>query len=217
MKKYTFLVFLMLFSSSTFSQRFSFSIIADPQIAWLRTELDEVKSDGTVFGINGGLVFDRYFTENYAFSTGISLWQTGGKLLFTEGMTIQTRSGDKTLDPNSSMIYRLQYLTIPLSLKLNSNEIGYMSFFAHVGINNHISIGKSANVPSTDENKVGIPEEINIFSMSYFFGGGGEYSLGGNTRLLAGLYFTSGFWDITSSEEYRATLNAVSLRIGVRF
>jgi len=217
MKKYTFLVFLMLFSSSTFSQRFSFSIIADPQIAWLRTELDEVKSDGPVFGINGGLVFDRYFTENYAFSTGISLWQTGGKLLFTEGMTIQTRSGDKTLDPNSSMIYRLQYLTIPLSLKLNSNEIGYMSFFAHVGINNHISIGKSANVPSTDENKVGIPEEINIFSMSYFFGGGGEYSLGGNTRLLAGLYFTSGFWDITSSEEYRATLNAVSLRIGVRF
>jgi len=217
MKKYTFLVFLMLFSSSTFSQRFSFSIIADPQIAWLRTELDEVKSDGPVFGINGGLVFDRYFTENYAFSTGISLWQTGGKLLFTEGMTIQTRSGDKTLDPNSSMIYRLQYLTIPLSLKLNSNEIGYMSFFAHVGINNHISIGKSANVPSTDENKVGIPEEINIFSMSYFFGGGGEYSLGGNTRLLAGLYFTSGFWDITSSEEYRATLSAVSLRIGVRF
>ena len=217
MKKYTFLVFLMLFSSSLFSQKFSFSIIVDPQIAWLRTELDEVKSDGPVFGINGGLVFDRYFTENYAFSTGISLWQTGGKLLFTEGMTIQTRSGDKTLDPNSSMIYRLQYLTIPLSLKLNSNEIGYVSFFAHVGINNHISIGKSANVPSTDENKVGIPEEINIFSMSYFFGGGCEYSLGGNTRLLAGLYFTSGFWDITSSEEYRATLNAVSLRIGVRF
>ncbi len=121
------------------------------------------------------------------------------------------------LDPNSSMIYRLQYLTIPLSLKLNSNEIGYVSFFAHVGVNNHISVGKSANVPSTDSSKVGIPEEINIFSMSYFFGGGCEYSLGGNTTLLAGLYFTSGFWDITSSDDYRATLNAVSLRIGIRF
>jgi hypothetical protein len=217
MKKYTFIVILMLLSSCLFSQKFSFSIVLDPQITWLRTELDDVKNDGSVFGFNGGVVFDRYFTENYAFSTGISLWQTGGKLLFTEGMDIQTRSGPETLDPNSSMTYRLQYLTIPFSLKLISNEIGYVSFFAHVGINNHISVGKSANVPSTDNNKVGIPEEINIYSMSYFFGGGCEYSLGGNTSLLCGLYFTSGFWDITSSDEYRATLNALSLRVGVRF
>jgi hypothetical protein len=115
------------------------------------------------------------------------------------------------------MTYKLQYLTIPFSLKLNSNEIGYVSFYAHVGINNHISVGRSASVESMDINKVGIPEEINIYSMSYFFGGGCEYSLGGNTSLLGGLYFTSGFWDITSSDEYRATLNAVSLRLGIRF
>lgn len=217
MKKYTFLAILLLFSGSLFSQKFSFSIVADPQITWLRTELDEVKNDGSVFGINGGVVFDRYFTENYAFSTGISLWQTGGKLLFTDGMDFNTRSGNKSVDPNSSVTYRLQYLTIPFSLKLSSNEIGYVSFFAHIGINNHISVGKSAFIPSTDNTKVGIPKEINIYSMSYFFGGGCEYSLGGNTSLLGGLYFTSGFWDIMSSDDYRATLNAVSLRLGVRF
>lgn len=217
MKKYTFILILLLFSGCLFAQKFSFSIVLDPQITWLRTELDDVRNDGSVFGINGGVVFDRYFTENYAFSTGISLWQTGGKLLFTEGMDIQFRSGEETLEPNTSMTYRLQYLTIPFSLKLNSNEIGYVSFFAHVGINNHISVGKSASVESMDINKVGIPEEINIYSMSYFFGGGCEYSLGGNTSLLGGLYFTSGFWDITSSDEYRATLNALSLRVGIRF
>ena len=217
MKKYTFIIILVLLSSCLFSQKFSFCVVADPQITWLRTELDNVTNDGAVFGINGGLVFDRYFAENYAFSTGISLWQTGGKLLFTEGMDIKFRSGEETLPPNSSMIYRLQYLTIPFSLKLTSNEIGYVSFFAHIGINNHISVGKSASVPSMDINKVGIPEEINIYSMSYFFGGGCEYSLGGNTSLLSGLYFTSGFWDITSSDEYRATLNALSLRVGIRF
>jgi hypothetical protein len=217
MKKYIFIVILAVFSGSLFSQKFSFSIVVDPQVTWLRTELDDVKSDGPVFGINGGLVFDRYFTDNYAFSTGISIWQTGGKLLFTEGMPIQFRSGTELLDTNSSMIYRLQYLTIPFSLKLNSNEIGYVSFFAHIGVNSHISVGRSASVPSMDISKVGIPEEINIFSMSYFFGGGCEYSLGGNTSLVGGFYFTSGFWDITSSDQYRATLNAVSLRLGVRF
>jgi hypothetical protein len=217
MKKCIFLAFLFLFSGNLFSQKISFSIIADPQVAWLRTDLDDVKNDGSVFGINAGIVFDRYFTENYAFSTGISLLQTGGKLLFTDGMVFDTRSGNDTVGQNSSVKYRLQYLTIPFSLKLNSNEIGYVSFFAHIGINNHISVGKSAFIPSTDNSRVGIPKEINLYSMSYFFGGGCEYSLGGNTSLVGGLYFTSGFWDIMSSDDYRATLNSVSLRLGVRF
>ena len=217
MKKYTFIIILVLIPGFIFSQKFSFSVVLDPQVTWLRTELDDIRNDGSVFGISSGLVFDRYFTDNYAFSTGISLWQTGGKLLFKDSMDIQFRSGEETLGPNTSMTYKLQYLTIPFSLKLNSNEIGYVSFYAHVGINNHISVGRSASVESMDINKVGIPEEINIYSMSYFFGGGCEYSLGGNTSLLGGLYFTSGFWDITSSDEYRATLNAVSLRLGIRF
>jgi hypothetical protein len=217
MKKYTIIAVLILFSNCLYSQRTSFSIVLDPQINWLRTELDEVKNDGVVFGFNGGLVLDRYFTENYAFSTGITLWQTGGKLLFTEETNIEFRDGTETLPPNTSMTYRLQYLTIPLSLKLTSNQIGYFSFFAHVGINNHISVGERGTVESLDLNRVGIPEEIKFYSMSYFFGGGCEYSLGGNTSLFAGLYFTSGFIDITTSEDYRATLNALSLRLGVRF
>jgi hypothetical protein len=217
MKKYTIIIILILIPGFIFSQKFSFSVVLDPQVTWLRTELDDIRNDGSVFGISGGLVFDRYFTDNYAFSTGIFLWQTGGKLLFKDSMDIQFRSGEEMLEPNTSMTYKLQYLTIPFSLKLNSNEIGYVSFYAHVGINNHISVGRSASVESMDINKVGIPEEINIYSMSYFFGGGCEYSLGGNTSLLGGLYFTSGFWDITSSDEYRATLNAISLRLGIRF
>jgi len=217
MKKYTFIAILILFSNCIFSQRTSFSIVMDPQIAWLRTEMDEVQSDGIVFGFNGGLVMDRYFTENYAFSTGITLWQTGGKLLFTEQTNIEFRDGTETLEPNTSMTYRLQYLTIPLSLKLTSNQIGYFLFFAQVGLNNHISVGKRATVESMDLIRVGIPEEIKLYSMSYFFGGGCEYSLGGNTSLLAGIYFTSGFLDITTSEDYRATLNGIALRLGVRF
>jgi hypothetical protein len=217
MKKYIFIIILALFSVSLFSQKTSFSIVMDPQITWLRTELENVKNDGVVFGFNGGLVLDRYFTENYAFSTGISLWQTGGKLLFTEETSIDFRDGTRTLEPNTSMTYKLQYLTIPLSLKLTSNQIGYFSFFAQVGLNNHISVGKRGTVESMDLIRVGIPDEIRFYSMSYFFGGGCEYSLGGNTSLLAGIYFTSGFLDITTSEDYRATLNALSLRIGVRF
>lgn len=86
-----------------------------------------------------------------------------------------------------------------------------------MGINSHISIGKTADVSTMNIDNVGIPDEIQFFSMSYFFGGGIEYSLGGKTAILCGIYYTNGFWDVTVEEDYRTTLNAVSLRLGVRF
>lgn len=217
MKKYFLLIILAGISANLFSQKLAFSVVVDPQITWLKTDVKNVSNDGSVFGISGGLILDRYFAENYAFSTGIFLWNTGGKLLYADTTAISFRSGKEILTPNTSMIYHLQYVTIPISLKLNSNEIGYINFFAHLGIQNHINIGKTADIPSMDIDHVGIPDEINLFSMSYFFGGGIEYSLGGNTAILCGIYYTNGFLDVTASEDYRTTLNSLSLRLGIRF
>jgi len=217
MKKYFLFVIITCISANLFSQKIAFSVVVDPQITWFKTDVKNINNDGSIFGLNGGLVLDRYFAENYAFSTGIFLWSTGGKLLFADSTSIRFRSGEEILEPNTSMTYHLQYVTIPFSLKLNSNEIGYIKFYAHLGINNHINIGKTADILSMDIDHVGIPDEINLFNMSYFFGGGIEYSLGGNTAILCGIYYTNGFWDVTAAKEYRTTLNAVSLRLGVRF
>jgi hypothetical protein len=217
MKKYYLFFILSLISTGLLAQKLTFSVIGDPQIAWLKTDVNHISNDGSVFGFNGGLIIDRYFAENYAFSTGIFLWHTGGKLLFSDSTAIRFRTGEDTLAPNTSMAYHLQYLTIPFSLKLHSNEIGYIKFFAHLGINSHINIGKTADVPDMNIDNVGIPDEIQFFSMSYFFGGGIEYSLGGNTAILCGIYYTNGFWDVTVDEDCRTTLNTLSLRLGVRF
>ena len=217
MKKYFLLIILIEISFNLYSQKLAFSVVADPPITWLKTDVKNIRNNGSVFGISGGLVLDRYFAENYAFSTGIFLWNTGGKLLFADSTAIRFRTGEEILEPNTSMTYHLQYVTIPFSLKLNSNEIGYIKFFAHLGIYNHINIGNTADVPSLAIDHVGIPDEIKLFSMSYFFGGGIEYSLGGNTAILCGIYYTNGFLDVTTSEDYRTTMNALSLRVGVRF
>jgi len=217
MKKYIFTVILLMFSVLNYGQKISFSVIVEPQMSWMGTDVKTVSSDGSVFGFNAGLVFDKYFAENYAFSSGIFLWNTGGNLNYSDSTEIGFRSGNEILEPNTSMRYRLQYITVPVALKLNSNQIGYTSFYAHLGINNHINVKKSADVASLDIEKVGIPDEIQLFNMSYFIGGGVEYSLGGTTAILGGIYYTHGFLDVTTSNDYRATLNAVSLRVGVRF
>ncbi len=217
MQKYIFTIVIVLFSLSAFSQKVSFSVVVDPQINWMGTDVKNVTADGSRFGFNFGLVFDKFFTDNYAFSSGVFLWTTGGGLRFDDSTTMSFRSGDEVVPPNSPVTYRLQYLTVPLALKLNSNQIGYFSFFAHLGINNHVVIKKSADVPDLNIERVGIPDEINTFNMSYFIGGGMEYSLGGSTAILAGFYYTKGFLDVTVTQEYKATLGGVSLRVGVRF
>jgi len=217
MKKYYLFFFLSLISTGLVAQNLTFSVVGDPQIAWLKTDVNHISNNGVVFGFNGGLIIDRYFAENYAFSSGIFLWHSGGKLLFSDSTTIGFRTGEKTLEPNTSMAYHLQYLTVPFSLKLHSNEIGYIKFFTHLGINSHISIKKTADVPAMNIDNVGIPDEIHFFSMSYFFGGGIKYSLGGNTAILCGIYYTNGFWDITADEDCKTTQNAVSLRLGIQF
>ena len=53
--------------------------------------------------------------------------------------------------------------------------------------------------------------------LSYFIGGGLEYSLGGNTALVGGIYFTSGIWDVSSNSDYKAEISSISLRLGIKF
>jgi hypothetical protein len=89
--------------------------------------------------------------------------------------------------------------------------------FAHIGINNHINIRAAADIPSLNVSGEDIKNEINLFLMSYFLGGGIEYSLGGNFAILGGVYLTGAIWDVTTNTDYRAFVNTISLRLGVKF
>ena len=92
-----------------------------------------------------------------------------------------------------------------------------MKFYAHLGINNHMNVKATADASSGNINGENIKNEIQFYNMSYFIGGGMEYSLGGNTALIAGIYYTNGIWDVTKNSDFRTTLNAVSLRLGIKF
>ncbi len=160
---------------------------------------------------------DLYFTENYAFSTGLSILGTGGDLHYLDSLDFRFGGGRDTLPAGSTVKYKLQYLTIPFSLKLKSNEIGYSRFFAHLGLNAHINTRATADVNYNDIKGEDINDEIQFFMMSYFIGAGLEYSLGGNTALIGGIYFTSGILDVMKTEDYRAHVGSISLRVGVKF
>jgi hypothetical protein len=217
MQKYGLSLIILAFSSQIFSQKLSFSVVVDPMITWMKTNEKNIQRDGFNFGYNIGLVMDKYFTDDYAISTGLNILNTGGTLHYLDSMDFDFGSGRDTLPGGTTVKYNLQYITIPFSIKLNSTEIGYTTMFAHLGINNHINIRSTADVPSLDISEEDIKNEINMFLMSFFIGGGAEFSFGGNFAVLGGIYLTGAIWDLTTNKDYRAYINMISLRLGVKF
>src|SRR3972149_5569876 len=69
-------------------QHISFGIHADPLVSWFTSDNKDVMNDGARPGLNFGLIFNKYFAPNYAFSTGLNLITAGGNLGCTDTIEI---------------------------------------------------------------------------------------------------------------------------------
>ncbi len=177
-------------------QTIGFGIHADPLIGWFSSDNNDVTGEGVTAGLNFGLTFNRYFTENYAFSAGLSLLTAGGSLANKDTITMSLNSATTVL-PGNSVVYKIKYLAVPVGLKLQSNQIGYITFFTDLGLDPKFVLGGKAEIPSMNIEKVDATAEVNDFNMGYHVTAGIEYSLGGTTALVLGLSFDSNFIDIT--------------------
>jgi hypothetical protein len=87
----------------------------------------------------------EYFHPNYGFVTGLNLGVYGGNVLYVDSVSIST--GDQSsvvLRPGSTAAFNLSYLTIPVGLKMKTNEIGYFTYFAELGFKQQLNIGSKA-------------------------------------------------------------------------
>jgi hypothetical protein len=104
-----------------------------------------------------------------------------------------------------------------MALKLKSNEIGYLTYFAELGFSPEVNIGSRATSTGGALNKDNVSKEINAFNVSFFFGGGIEKNIGGQTSLMGGIFFNNGFGDVLSADAHKAALNFVNIRFGIMF
>lgn len=210
------LLFFLMYGYSA-SAQVRFGVVAHPQYTWMASETADVTNRSGKIGFNGGLIIEKYFAENYAFMSGISISVEGGKLSYEDTLHYVVNNAQTRIFPETKLDYSLQYVQIPFGLKLKSNEIGYTTFFANLGFTAGINIKarlKDSEKQIQDED---ISEEIKLFDLGYHFGGGIEYSLGGNTSVLAGVSFVNGFIDITGRSEDKITMKNISLRLGILF
>jgi len=111
----------------------------------------------------------------------------------------------------------LQYLDIPLGLKLKTEELGYATFFLEAGFNPMFNINASASASDDSFSKEDIREVTRLFNLGYHAGIGVEYRLGGNTAAIGGIRWSSGLTDVTDNDKANVTMRAISIHIGILF
>lgn len=203
-------------------QKIVIGLHADPNIGWFATDTKSVSNDGARPGFSFGLTFNKYFTQNYAFSTGISIMSAGGSLVYSDPMKMEFNNVPPSiLLPGKPVTYKIQYLVIPIGLKLQTNQIGYITYFSDIGLDPKIVIGGKADIPSLNISGENAMNELNMFNLSYHITGGIEYSFGGSTALIIGLNFDNNFLDITKDNgnqpKDKVSHKILSFRLGVNF
>lgn len=228
-------------TSSDRLSKIRFGVYVAPTLSFMRPSAakDGVKTQengGNKIGFTYGLMGDFNFTENYAIATGVQVNSAGGKI----NTTNTAAANNEAL--KTSFTYTLQYLEIPVGLKLKTDPMGKFKIFGQAGLSIGFNISKKATyevlqkrATSDTTYKADEKEKITggigniapiMFQMNV--GAGVEYTIGKKLDAYVGLFFNNGFApNITDPTKYTNTpatftdgntrLNNFALRLGFYF
>lgn len=211
-----------------------FGLKLSPNMGWFRSDTKGLESGGSALGFTFGLLteFPIGSAGNYRFATGLNLNNTAGK--WKSGFSYQDAINGPIKTTELETKAKLQYIELPLTVKLMTNEIGYMRYFAQVGFGNAVNIRARADrtIPQFDQSGayvVGFAEEkgedissdIALYRASLIVGAGMEYNFSGNTSLLLGVTYNNGFTNVldieVAGQKMKAVSNYLELTLGVFF
>jgi len=194
-----------------------FSVHVNPQFAWLSSDEEVVEPDGSIFHMQTGLNMDYFFAENYVFSMGVGINNLGGNLLYADSTEFSSKGETLLVEPGQSVKMNLQYIDIPIGLKLKTEELGYATFFLQLGFNPMINLNAKASSEDAGFDKEDIRESIHLFNLAYHAGAGVEYKLGGSTAAIGGIRWSSGLIDVTDNDRANVKTNVISIHLGILF
>jgi hypothetical protein len=218
------LLVIITFTTRGVAQEIKFSVHADPLITWIGSNASDYNNMGAKAGFNAGLNILYYFADNYAASSGVSILVAGGRQSAVEDHTMVFNNLTPKVNAGDEMIYNLSYLNIPLGIRLQTNQVGYLTYFTDMGfdirmlLKSTVDLPVSSEGPITDENA---KNEVHGMNAGWHFTFGVEYELGIETSIIAGLGYDQDFFDVTkdlqNQPEDRSGLRMVRFRLGVKF
>jgi len=189
MKKILYL-FLVIFSIQAYGQ-VKLGVKVSPSFVMNRIKSDSdsanVSNDGTGFRPSFGLIAEIPLSSNYAFGTGVTYISKIIKLKI-----------DPLNSPPVSQKYIVQYVQIPITIKLFTNEIS-------IDKKLYFQTGFNAEIQVYNENKSEGEDAIAkfaVFDLPLVFSGGAELNLGVQTILFFGITYQRGLINVSNKENF---------------
>ena len=217
--------FVLAFDAAAQDLRIGFQ--ASPTVSWLTSDARTVSGNGSSFpGLKLGLVGQSGLAsnENYAFTWGLGFaFNHGGSLIFDDGGRFWTQSevGETTFGNNATLDYSLQYVEVPLGLKLSTPTTGFFTF----AIEPQLSLGARIKAQGDIDadgisviEDINIKEEVNPFFASLGIGVTTDYEIATNTILNAGIIYQNILSDITKEEadmDTKTKMHVIAFRLAI--
>jgi len=225
-------------TSFIFSQgdvrNFRFGLKVTPTVNWFKPDGNIISNNGVGLKYGGGLILEYLMGKIISIQSGVQIDETGGKVKYNNGATLSTPNSnsvsyfyntlnsaivnyDPTLSPASNTHYQLNdrsytvsYVTIPLTLKMKTKEIGNLTYYGQFGINNSFRWKATATDDvqpitaaglgtSQTISKIDVTKDVSLYTAALNMGLGAEMNLSGSTSLTFGLNYLLGFTNVVQS------------------
>ncbi len=219
-------------------KNFRFGLKVTPSVNWYKPDGKIMSGNGAGVKFGGGLILEFRLAKVISIQTGLQIDLDGGKLKYANGginnpgaNTVSyyyNIADDKiarynTVTPGTTGYthyqlnerqFKTTYITVPLTLKMKTKEIGSFTYYGQIGVNNSfrwkakasdkVTVLDALNYGATDsKSNIDITKDVSIYTASLNFGLGAEMNLSGTTSLTFGLNYNLGFTSVLkSNSEY---------------
>jgi hypothetical protein len=219
MKRVILISVILLASIFCPAQKLKLGFQASPQLSWMESSNNNILNMKCGLGIRYGLEADilLFGVPRYSLNTGLFVSNLSFKARYILDNHLVV--DNQTLDNPVDIKFKMNYLEIPLDLKLCSDQFYRFTYYGQFGLSNLINIGAKAYSSDNNLDGASVSESIGFYDLGLLLGLGAKYDIGGNTALNFGLQYTNYFLDATTIKalDEKTTINSIRLVLGVMF
>ena len=196
-------------------KKFKIGFQLSPSIDFFQPNTEGVDLDKVKAKFGYGMVAEHAFTNNYALGFGLEHKMSGASLDFGADADVRYYDQSDKLEYRLlTRTHRYDYVNVPITLKLMTNEIGYFTYFGQFGVDLSVLVSSQAKdsrqalvVQGTDSTQAvftvasegdftGIYKQSMFMNVKLRIGAGFEWNFSGNTSLVVSVTYHNGFIDL---------------------